>query len=328
MRAGSDPAPVLAAAERHEWRLDVSAALPDEAPLEIAATAVVPGRGAHRAVLACLPGGFLSRRYYDLEIDGDRRFSFAEHMAGLGYATLALDPLGVGESSRPEDGWRLDVDALARANQLALEGALGRFSSQAGFRPRTIGVGHSMGSCLSVVQQARHGPHEALVLFSFTTAGLRPFLQGREVELADHPEAARAHIAELARERFASPYPAAASDADPGERAAFGVGSAPPEAERALHGAATNLLAIPGLLAMMPGGYRPWADHVRVPTFVAVGDHDLHGVDGVPAMLPQAPEVATFTLDDCWHCHHVANGREKLWNRVAGWLDGLLGPAA
>ncbi|MDJ0849079.1 MAG: alpha/beta fold hydrolase [Myxococcota bacterium] len=328
MRTGSGPAPAVEAAERRELRLDVSATLAEAGPLEIAATLVLPGRGAPRAVLACLPGGFLSRRYYDLEVDGDRRFSFAEHMAGLGWATLALDHLGVGESSRPDDGWRLDVEAIARANQTALEAVLGRFASEAGSRPRTVGVGHSMGSCLSVVQQASHGPHEALVLFSFTTAGLRPFLQGRELDLADDPDAARANVTELARERFASPYPPAADDAEAGTRAAFGVGTAPPEAERALHAAATNLLAIPGLLAMLPAGYRPWADEVRVPTFVAVGDHDLHGLDRVPAMLPKAPEVETFTLDDCWHCHHVANGRERLWNRVAGWLDGVIESAA
>jgi len=31
-----------------------------------------------------------------------------------------------------------------------------------------------------------------------------------------------------------------------------------------------------------------------------------------------------YTQRDCWHCHHVANTRLRLWNRVAHWLDGVL----
>jgi pimeloyl-ACP methyl ester carboxylesterase len=307
---------------RHEWRLDVSPALATGEALEVAASLVLPDDSSPLALLVCLPGGFLSRRYYDLEVDGDRSFSFAQHMAGCGYATLAFDHLGVGDSSRPQDGWLLDVDTLARANQAALETALTRWDAQVGARVPTIGVGHSMGSCLSVAQQARFAPHAALVLFSFTTAGLSPFLQGREAQFAGDPAAARANIVALARERFGSAYP---SDEADSSTAAFSVGSAPPAAQRALEAAATGVLPIPGLLSMIPGGYTPWADEVRVPTFVAVGDHDLHGADEAAASLPNAPGVISYTLEDCWHCHNVANNRQQLWNRVARWLDGMLG---
>ena len=48
-----------------------------------------------------------------------------------------------------------------------------------------VGVGHSMGSCLSVVQQARHAPHAAIVLLSFTTRGLPDFLTGAERAFAE-----------------------------------------------------------------------------------------------------------------------------------------------
>jgi pimeloyl-ACP methyl ester carboxylesterase len=308
---------------RHEWRLDVSDALGTGEGLEIAASLVLEEGSQPAALLVCLPGGFLTRRYYDLELDGDRSFSFAEHMAARGYATLALDHLGVGESSQPEDGWLLDVETVARANQAALDAAWKRWDAEVGARVPSIGVGHSMGSCLSVVQQALHAPHAALVLFSFTTLGLRLFLQGREPEFADDPAAARAHIVELARERFGSAYPDDTADTG---HAAFSVGTAPPEAERALKSAGTRVLTVPGLLAMIPGGYAPWAEEVKVPAFVAVGDHDLHRASDGAASLPNSPELVAYTQDDCWHCHNVANTREQLWNRTVRWLDGVLGP--
>ena len=306
---------------RHVWRLDVSDALPGDERLEIAAGLVLPADDTPKALLVCLPGGFLTRRYYDLEVDADRSFSFAQYMAGRGFATLSLDHLGVGESSRPADGWALDVECVARANQLALDAAESRWRDEVGPTLPSIGVGHSMGSCLSVVQQANHAPNRALVLFSFTTLGLRPYLQGRETDFADDPDAARSELRALARERFGSPFPGDEMD---GAHAAFSVGSAPPVAERALHGAATCILPIPALLTMFPGGYVPWAERVRVPVLAVVGDNDLHRVDASIACLPNAASVDTYTLEDSWHCHNVANTRTRLWDHVAQWTDGVL----
>ncbi len=305
-------------AKRSEWRLDVSGAVPGDEALEVAASLIAPADRAPKALLLCLPGGYLSRHYFDLGLDGDHRYSFAEHMAGHGFASLALDHLGIGDSARPRDGWVLRAETVARANQRALDEALARWQREGGSALPTIGVGHSMGSCLSVVQQAEHAPHRALVLFSFTTLGLRPFLQGHEAEVADDPEAIAARIEELARERFGGPYPA---DAPEAETPAFSAGTAGPDGERALASASAGLLPIPGLLSMIPGGYRPWAEQVRCPTFVAVGDHDLHSAQKAPASLPHAPEVVAYTLEDCWHCHTVANTREKLFTRIARWID-------
>ena len=305
-------------AKRSEWRLDVSAALPGDEALSIAASLVAPVDRAPKALLLCLPGGYLSRHYFDLGLDGDHRFSFAAHMAGQGYACLALDHLGIGDSTRPRDGWQLRAESVARANQLALEAALARWREEGGEALPTVGVGHSMGSCLSVVQQAEHEPHAALVLFSFTTLGLRPFLQGREAAFADDPDGISENIVALAQERFGQPYPA---DGPEEETPAFSAGTAGPDGERALASAAAGLLPMPGLLSMIPGGYRRWAERVRCPAFVAVGDQDLHSAHQAPASLPNAPEVVAYTLDDCWHCHTVANTREKLFTRIARWID-------
>jgi hypothetical protein len=323
-----------AAARRLEWRLDVTPAVGLPGSHRLAVDLVVPDpvpETGLRVALCCLPGGFLSRKYFDLEVDGDRSYSFAEFMASEGFATVAIDHLGVGESSKPEDGYALDVERLARANQAALERALERLrggDAREGVPPlaelATIGVGHSMGSCLTVVQQARFRPHGALVLLSFTPRGLPELATETERSFAHDPRGARAALPALIRERFGTPYPPGVP-AGRGREAAFGVGTAPPAAARALERAATNLAAGPGILSMIPGAFTPEAEEVRVPVFLAVGDHDLHAADHAFGAFPRSPEVVAYTLEDSWHCHNVANTRERLWRRIARWIPAATG---
>jgi alpha-beta hydrolase superfamily lysophospholipase len=313
---------------------------------EIAASIVAPTdlddtRGAR--ILCCLPGGFLSRAYFDLLVPhgpgsraspDDHRFSFAEAMAERGFVTLAFDHLGVGESSRPhpiEGGYELGVEAVARANQRALELALEQLAQgdpehglPALREPVTIGVGHSMGSMLTVEQQALARPHRALVLFSFSTRGTPAFLDDSMREYANDPERLRREIGRLARRSMGSPYPERANDSEENRRAAFGVGTAPQAAEDALHAAATNLLAVGGLASMVPGGFAPAAERIDVPVFMWVGDHDLHDDRHTRSELPRSPAVTTRILEDCWHCHFVANTRETLWRETAEWLQATL----
>ena len=176
---------------------------------------------------------------------------------------------------------------------------------------------------LTVEQQALARPHAALVLFSFGTHGTPRFLDDRMREYADQPERLRREIGGLARETMGMPYPERAAGSETNRRAALGVGTAPPEAEEALHAASTNLLAIGGLMSMVPGGYAPPAREVDVPVFMLYGDHDLHDDRHTREKLPRAPLVTTFGLEDAWHCHFVANTRETIWREVDGWIRDL-----
>ncbi|MEZ4332668.1 MAG: alpha/beta fold hydrolase [Myxococcota bacterium] len=331
---------------RARWRIDVSPAVPfpgcHALAVDVAAPEVrggdvpdAPDGDAAPIVLACLPGGFLSRRYYDLDPGGPNRYSFSEAMAERGFVTLAFDHFGTGDSTRPEPlerGFELGVEAIARINQLALRRALARLAAgdpDAGLPPlaprATVGVGHSMGSMLTVEQQALARPHRALVLFSFTTRGVPAFLNEAQRAVAGDPVRARRSLGELARASWGTPYPERATDGEPNRRAAFGVGTAPPRAEALLQDASTNLLGLAGLLSMIPGGYAPPAGRIDVPVYVLVGDHDLHDARGLRDELPKAPVVESRTLADCWHCHFVANGRETIWREVGDWIHRTLG---
>ena len=85
--------------------------------LAIAATLYAPDEVDERAlrVLVCWPGGSYGRDYWDIHLPGRDGYSFAEHMTARGFVVIAADPLGVGDSGRPEDGTLCTYDALADA---------------------------------------------------------------------------------------------------------------------------------------------------------------------------------------------------------------------
>lgn len=319
---------------RATWAFDVSDAVPVDGRFEIVASWIAPAglQPDHPiTLLVCLPGGFLSRRYFDLEIDGSRRYSFAEAMAAHGHAVLTLDHVGTGDSTKPdpqEAGLAIGVDAIAAANQSALDQARSRISAgdpASGTPPleirSSIGVGHSMGSMLTVEQQALARPHDGLLLFSFSTSGTPRFLDEELMAYADQPERLRREMPTVLSRAMGGPYPPRANGVEEDRVAAFGVGTAPPEAEAALQAAATHLLGAGGLTSMIPGGYAMAAQKIDVPVLMIFGDHDLHDDRHTARELPLVRDLETWQLDDAWHCHFVANRRERLWERVALWLD-------
>ena len=60
----------------------------------------------------------MNRAYFDLRAEGD--FSFAAYLAARGFIVVTLDHLGVGDSSRPADGFALTPDVLVEANAIAM----------------------------------------------------------------------------------------------------------------------------------------------------------------------------------------------------------------
>ena len=145
--------------------------------LAIAATAYVPAEVDERdlRVLVCWPGGSYGRDYWDIHLPGRDGYSFAEHMTALGFVVIAADPLGVGDSGRPEDGTLCTYDALADAAHGAVTACprpLDRRDSGRGSAARRrceiVGVGHSMGGGLVVLQQARWGSYDAIAVLGYT----------------------------------------------------------------------------------------------------------------------------------------------------------------
>jgi pimeloyl-ACP methyl ester carboxylesterase len=105
-------------------------------------------------------GGTYSSAYWDLPGFNDQ-YSYSKAMNAAGYATLAIDQLGVNRSSHPASAL-LTEDAQAKAVhdvvQAARDGLLGNPFE------RIALVGHSIGSITAVVEAAEYHDVDGVVL--------------------------------------------------------------------------------------------------------------------------------------------------------------------
>jgi pimeloyl-ACP methyl ester carboxylesterase len=271
----------------------------------------------------------MSRRYFDLRVPPEHgNFSMARHLAAHGWLVVTVDHLGVGESSRPYDGFALTPRVVADVNAFVIDRVLARLRAgelAEGLgpvrSPVSIGVGHSAGASLTVFQQARHRTHVALALLGFSGRGLRSHLTEPELALADDPAALHRDAASLAAARFGSPLPMQRRGSSD-----FLVGAPMPEpVHEALVACRTNMLALVGLCSMVPGNAAPELASIDVPVFLAVGSRDIAGASHeIPAQLPSSPDITLFVLDDAGHNHNVAPTREALWQRLSSWAGAVV----
>jgi len=311
-------------------RVAVGEVLPGEHGLELAADVFLPegkGRvrgprseaepseetGAPRAALFCFPGGGLHRGYFDLAAEGR---SFARALAAQGFAVVTIDSLGWGESSRPKDGFALVPEVIAAANARAVEELAAELEGRWPGLPR-IGVGHSLGGLLAVVQQAEHESFDALVLLGVSTRGLRVVLSDEELAYADRPEALLPELVRLARQRSGEAW----FELPPAARAGaiFG-GGADPAALAAMRRVACDVVSVPALFSMIPGSSALYTARVRVPVFLGIGERDITGPPHeVVASFPTSRDVTLHVLPATGHSHFAFATCEALFERVARW---------
>jgi pimeloyl-ACP methyl ester carboxylesterase len=313
--------------------IDVSSVAPAGATVEVGDLFLpdVRSDGAGTVdLVVCLPGGGMTRRYFDLPERLPGRWSMARHLADeFGLAVLVLDHIGVGDSPPPDDPYSLTprVVAAVHAHVVAeVVSRLGDGEPVLGGGPlsvrRVIGLGHSMGAMLIVHQQARHRSYDALALLGFGGAGLPEHLDDDERGYAGDLDELELALPRLVAARFGAALvmPSGRGSADP----TFlnpGVGPEP----RALLGEATGaLLALSGLTSMIPGVSDAALAGVDVPVFLGVGQRDIVGdVDRVARLLTSAPSITEVVVPGAGHNHVIADGREVLTDEVAAWILGL-----
>jgi hypothetical protein len=252
---------------------------------------VVDGAAPPTVVACCFPGGGMSSTYFDLPAP----YSMAEHLAGRGIGVLLLDHPGVGTNPAPPDPWTLTPAAVADADAALVRSALAELGPAVEV---VVGVGHSMGAMLVVLQQARHELYDRLVLLGHGSAGLPEALTPED--LAADP----ADVVDLARARFGRPLPGGTTASSE-----YLVGpDLPVDAREALDSAAAPLLAACGLFAMLPGSHAAELASLSVPVLAGVGEHDIarEPVGSVVHVLPGA-----------FHNANVAPNRAELWDAVA-----------
>lgn len=118
---------------RADLVVDVSGSCDIAGRLRVAATVFLPRPDALAAgatVVYALPGGGYSRGYFDMHFPGRAGYSQAEHHVSAGLVMVAIDHLGVGQSS-PQVCDQLRVEDIAAANHAAVT-AISRLLEQGG----------------------------------------------------------------------------------------------------------------------------------------------------------------------------------------------------
>lgn len=319
-----------------DLRLDAGVVVDGEPPLQVAATVYLPDESANiRFALVCLAGGNMNRRYYDLQVEGDDSFSFARQMTARGFIVITLDHLGLGQSTRPQDGYELTADRIVTANANATTQILarlrdGRVDPGVAALPdlRSLGVGHSMGAMLTVLQQAHAHQHAGIALLGFSTRGLPRYVPDdvRDLAATDVP-ALRARLVEFARRMFILSYPRIRSSGGGDNAAFYGSAGADPRGVAALKSATDCLLPVPAFLSMVPGNVAPEAAQVDVPVLLMLGEHDMAGPpEEASRAFSASPAVRLEVLPGAGHSHFLFASRVELFDRLTHWAESVSPP--
>jgi len=314
-------------------KVDSGERLDGEGALQVGVTVTLPDDPSRaKAALVCLAGGNMNRKYFDLMPPGenasDESFSFARALAARGFVVIALDHLGLGDSSKPKDGYALTPDLLTRANAHATGEVLARLREgklDAGVpalpKVRSIGIGHSMGAMMTVLQQSAMKQHDAIAVLGFATRGLPEYMPSKVSKLSQAEQ--RAQLVTLAREVFDEPYPRIRSTGN-GQQI-YGSANADPRGVAALKAATDCLLPVPAFMSMLPDNVGPEAAQITVPVLIGVGSRDMTGDPAaIPAAFPRSSKVDLYVQPDAGHSHFLFPTRLDLFERVGAWAEWVI----
>jgi pimeloyl-ACP methyl ester carboxylesterase len=193
----------------------------------------------------------------------------AAHLADAGGVVLAIDHLGTGASTPLDDTFLLTPEILAAAGHAAFTELFGRLRKGSllpglpavgSFLP--IGLGHSMGAMITIVQQAHYETYGAVVNLGATGTGLPEHLrdpQWAALEL----NTVRASLVDLARAQFG------VTETEDHPVPLFHADDVPRSVRTAFRGQQTNLLPSSALASLLPSFTDLERGAVSVPLFLA-----------------------------------------------------------
>jgi len=290
-------------------------------PAQMMTEVILPaGQSQPRALLVCVPGGGMNRRYFDLPApDTEPTASFTMAMVKEGFAVALLDPLGVGESTVPRDPYLLHPEIMAAANGVAARHLLQGLQTGtlcAGYPAwpdlKSIGVGHSFGGLLTTIQEAAIPTHCAIAIMGSHVAGWAQFCTPEE--LAMDVGELRARLVELTRARYPN-EPYMKIDMKPSKQ--------PVKADPALE----PMLIMTSLLSIVPSITAKDAAAIKVPVMLAFGDADIHveaGFHKAPSYFSGSSDISLLILPGTRHNHFVYSSRTLLFQRFAHWARAVL----
>jgi hypothetical protein len=297
------------------------------------------------------PGAGYSAGYFTHPLPGPSSGAQASWHAGRGWIFAAADCLGSGRSSQVEPGIG-DFTALASAGHAADAEVLHRLAAgtltpsfPAVRSPVVVGLGQSMGGCISIVQQARYRTYEGIAVLGFsavhtvrparpgTPSFVRPWvprdvipatgsfrrlaadarIPNAEAVLAAEDSGANALAAADLRWYFH--YDDVDSSIDDLSDFPRRNGCPPPWASVTVPGPAAAWCVTPGAVA-------PEAAAISVPVLLGLGERDVSADPrGEARAYLSCPSVDLFICPRMGHLHNFAGTRQLLWRRVETWAD-------
>lgn len=292
--------------------LDVSAAVGEPAHLSGSIYAISSQPTAtQKPLLVCLPGGTYNRDYFDLPIPG---YSFAQHMIDRGHGLVIFDQLGTGTSTRPTR----EIGLADQASAMAL--AVRQLPEVTGHAGPYIGIGHSMGGYVAMLQQHHDRSYFALAILGTTNQWVEPL--GLPPELLE--AAATRDGRDALVEQMVSAIPDRFVEAD---RTAllpwFHLADVPAEViVEDIRTTSTVVPRRPAAQASVPAIVRDEAADIDVPIFLGYGEVDVspdprREVEAFAA----SHDITLYLLKGSGHCHNMASTRHLLWDRLAAWFN-------
>jgi pimeloyl-ACP methyl ester carboxylesterase len=321
--------------QRIELRIDVSAAVPLLGRHEVAMTAYLPPTetlGPRPIAIFASPGGGYTRHYYDMQPPGHAGYSEAQAHVGRGFIFISYDHLGVGDSSTAHLR-EYTVPQLAAANDAAVQEVAQRLraGTLSGKLPPLpnlvcIGIGQSMGGCVTVVMQGRHASFDGIAPLGYSA--IHTVLPQRdEAErqrgLDHHARVGSQAIGEISVEEASQGvadfvYPFHWEDVPADILAADMSGGYPLRKTAPAWG---SLTVPPCAVTMMTlGVVAAEAAAIKVPVLIAMGERDVcPDPHAEPSAYKGSKDVSLFIVARMAHMHNFASTRAVLWSRIESW---------
>lgn len=255
-------------------------------------------------LLVCLAGGGFSKSYYHSVFQNHPNYSFAEYMCTQGFAVLALDNLGMGDSDKPANAEYVNKQTIAQFHHAALQAVLSRLKMGEWGEPATpsiIGIGHSMGAMILIEQQASCHSFDKIVVLGWSNIGL-------DFDIS-------------ALESLAKSAPYLPTDRNQ-MRPVFHMENVPEDVITQDNAHASLTPSPLAVQALQPGIVRDQAARITVPVFLTYGERDISpDISREAAFYANSADVTLFTLEGSAHNHNFARTRINLWQNLEKWIS-------
>lgn len=261
--------------------------------------------------LFCLPGGGLTREYFNLASE----FSFKEHMLAMGYDLIIMDNIGIGDNALPSNFPFHTPRQFAKYIAQALD----IWEQDGAISGPIIGTGHSMGGMMIMLIQGGYAPFSGLALFGSNAGGLDWGLSEAEKAYIHKEADFERDIETLSLAKFKTPF-TQSTGGPRGSSIVFGGQTA--ALTQSLRDISCGMHSASAMMSMMRGSFQTEVEAIKVSILFALGDHDI-GIapEDAPKAFINAPSTELIVLDKTGHNHFAFTSIKTLCNRLDYWAS-------